>query len=455
MTRLGLVVVKSYSHRTRFGFSLGIAVVLWAWPGAAAYRLAHVAGTDEPGFGGDRGPAVAAQVNEPRALAIGTDGSVYIADTGNHRVRKVFDGIMTTIAGSGERGGSGDGGPAVDATLDTPSDVAVGKDGTVYGVTSSGLRRIDGSTGQITTLLGFRDWLYAVTNDNDGNVYLVVTPFALPPNYPGAVQSYLLTIEGTRDCGPSFEPLFRRWDSRLYDVAADSRHRVVFAFRGDYGDHGAVNRSGRVLWSDDDEYYSLSQAEGIAIDRSGALLISGRSFYAHGRRYLLQRKGSGLRSIAGGGTLPVADGAFADVVALDPQALATSSDGTIYVVHRGRQVYALNPISWRRETIVAVLGGQRWGRRWVSAYAEEEDGTLHYAQPGRRGRAIFRDLPVGTYRVYARYDEEGLSCDARDCGWSGAPDDCPRRLNDPVVALTPEEPVHRVHLQLMDSFPCL
>ena len=67
----------------------------------------------------------------------------------------------------------------------------------------------------------------------------------------------------------------------------------------------------------------------------------------------------------------------------------------------------------------------------------------------------FRDLAPATYRVYAHYDEEGLSCDATNCGWSGAPGDCPRSLNDPVVRVTLEQPGHHVRLRLLRSFPCV
>jgi serine/threonine-protein kinase len=66
-------------------------------------------------------------------IAIGPDGSIYVADTLAHRVRRVApSGIVTTVAGTGERGTEGDGGPATEARLDGPSDVAVASDGTIY-----------------------------------------------------------------------------------------------------------------------------------------------------------------------------------------------------------------------------------------------------------------------------------------------------------------------------------
>lgn len=85
------------------------------------------------GFGGDGGPALAARFSSVTALALGTDGSIYVADTGNHRIRRVNpSGIVTTIAGTGRSGYTGDGGPALDADLDEVRWLAAGPDGSLY-----------------------------------------------------------------------------------------------------------------------------------------------------------------------------------------------------------------------------------------------------------------------------------------------------------------------------------
>jgi sugar lactone lactonase YvrE len=101
-----------------------------------------VAGAGTAGFSGDGGPAVKAQLNGPTGVAVDAVGALLIADTANNRVRRVSpDGIITTVAGSGAKGFSGDGGTAVMAQLSEPTGVAIGPDGALY-IADSGNDRI-------------------------------------------------------------------------------------------------------------------------------------------------------------------------------------------------------------------------------------------------------------------------------------------------------------------------
>ena len=101
-----------------------------------------VAGEGTSGFTGDGGQAVKAQLNLPTGLAVDAAGTLFIADTGNNRVRRVSpDGTITTVAGTGAKGFSGDGGTAGKGQLSGPNGVAIGPDGALY-IADSGNDRI-------------------------------------------------------------------------------------------------------------------------------------------------------------------------------------------------------------------------------------------------------------------------------------------------------------------------
>src|SRR5207342_3372457 len=94
-------------------------------------RVTTIAGRPSPfgtagSFAGDGGPATNASFYNPRGLALGPDGSLYVADSLNHRIRKITpDGIINTIAGTGVAGFAGDGGPATSAQFNNPSLIAL------------------------------------------------------------------------------------------------------------------------------------------------------------------------------------------------------------------------------------------------------------------------------------------------------------------------------------------
>lgn len=122
-------------------------------PGGA---IAAVAGTGDYGYSGDGGPAVEAAVDYPSALALDAEGRLLIADSANHAVRRIEpDGTIVTIAGTGTRGFGGDGGPASAATLNAPEGLAVDSAGAIYVSDSRNhrIRRID-PDGTILTIAG-------------------------------------------------------------------------------------------------------------------------------------------------------------------------------------------------------------------------------------------------------------------------------------------------------------
>jgi uncharacterized protein (TIGR03437 family) len=95
--------------------------------------ITTIAGSNSSNYSGDGGPATSAGLNMPSGVAVDSSGNIYIADAGNYRVRKVTpDGTITTIAGTGRPGNTGDGGPATSATVARLGSIAVGADGAVY-----------------------------------------------------------------------------------------------------------------------------------------------------------------------------------------------------------------------------------------------------------------------------------------------------------------------------------
>lgn len=115
--------------------------------------LAVLAGTGRAGYAGDGGPAGEAELDRPGGLAVAANGTVYIADTGNNRVRAVSPtGVITTVAGNGHDGSGGTGGPAVAADLPGPTAVALDRRGQLYVVDDNGVQLVSAS-GTLTTLV--------------------------------------------------------------------------------------------------------------------------------------------------------------------------------------------------------------------------------------------------------------------------------------------------------------
>ena len=117
-----------------------------------------VVGTGEPAYGGDGGPATRAALREPFMCAFDAQGNLFLAEAKNHCVRRVDQatGIITTVAGNGQAGYSGDAGPATEATLNEPYSLQVDRNGDLYIVDrlNAAVRKVDGATGIITTAAG-------------------------------------------------------------------------------------------------------------------------------------------------------------------------------------------------------------------------------------------------------------------------------------------------------------
>lgn len=183
-----------------WGLCFGTAV---AWiPATAAVEksdakgikavITTVAGTGAPDFKGDGAAALAAGLSNPRGIAADAAGNVYISDSTNNRVRKIdaATGTITTVAGNGNRDYSGDGGPAVKASIAFPMGLTVDREGHLYiaDARNHRIRRVDAKTGIITSVAGqgmrglggdngpalsaLLSYPTSVTVDEEGNLYI-------------------------------------------------------------------------------------------------------------------------------------------------------------------------------------------------------------------------------------------------------------------------------------------
>jgi sugar lactone lactonase YvrE len=171
-----LVIADSANHRIREVDPTG--------------TIRTIAGTGGQGFRGDNGPAVNAQLSNPKGIIFDAAGNLLIADTANNRIRKVdVNGVITTVVGTGAHGSAGDGGPALEAELWEPRTLAVGSGGEVY-FTEPKIHRIrevdaDGTISRLagTSIAGFAgdggpavdarlDTPRGIDVDADGVVYI-------------------------------------------------------------------------------------------------------------------------------------------------------------------------------------------------------------------------------------------------------------------------------------------
>jgi uncharacterized protein (TIGR03437 family) len=360
--------------------------------------ITTVAGNGNSGFSGDGGPATGASLNGADGVAVDAAGNLYIADGGNNRIRKVSNGIITTVAGNGNSGFSGDGGPAVNASLAFPNGIAVDSAGNLFmaDTGNSRIRRV--SNGTITTVAGngafgyFGDGgpatntsLYlpfGVTVDSAGNIYIADTD----NNRIRMVSNGTITTI-TGDGNPGFFdgvpapvglvnlPQGVAVDSigNLY-VADTDNNRIrevsggtnalitTFAGNGTYrfsGDGGPATNA------------SLNDPNGVAIDSAGNLYI------ADTNNYRIRKVANGtITTVAGLDSPFLGDGGPATSASLDhPQGVAVDSAGDLYIAdtydNRIRLVFFNGTIT----TIAGIGGG---GGSFSGDGGLATSASLHY-----------------------------------------------------------------------------
>src|SRR5438270_1805500 len=302
----------------------------------ADYVITTAVGTGEKGFAGDGGPATAALLNGPFDVAFDRAGNFYFSDTFNHRIRRVDarSGGITTIAGNGEPGYSGDGGPAMRASLNEPYGIAIDRAGNLYVADrlNRRVRRIEAATGIITTLAGTGEAAYS----GDGG----------PAGRAGLAEPNGLALDAE--------------ERHLYiaDVA-DHRVRIVDLSAGMIDTFAGI---GQPEHGGDDGPAREARIFGARAVKLGP----------DGTVYILERQGSSLRAvdpatgpittIAGTGARGYAgDGGPALAAVFDaPKEMAIDRDGNILIVDT--ENHAIRRFDCRSGRVTAVAGGQQGQR---------------------------------------------------------------------------------------------
>jgi sugar lactone lactonase YvrE len=305
--------------------------------------ITTVVGTGEKGYAGDGGPARAALLNGPFDVCFDRAGNLYFSDTFNNRVRRVdgATGVISTVAGNGDQGFSGDGGNAIDAALNEPYGIVVDSAGILYIADrlSRRVRRVDLASGIITTAAGTGEAAYG----GDGG----------PADRAGLAEPNGLAF------GPG--------ETRLYitDVA-DNRVRVIdlaSGIIGTFAGTGAAEHSG----------------DGRPATEAGTFGARAVKVGADGTVYILERQGSSLRAvdpitgiistIAGTTARGYAgDGGPALAAVFDaPKEMAIDGDGSLLIVDtENHAIRRFDP----RSGIVSHFAGGRQGGGGDGAAAE-------------------------------------------------------------------------------------
>jgi len=253
--------------------------------------ITTVAGNGTEAWSGDGGPAAAAQLDAPWSVAADSRGNLYISDSGNHTVRKIAtDGSITTVAGTGVRGSSGDGGPATRAQLNVPLGIAVDGAGNLYVAECLGSRiRKISAAGAITTVAGNAQLAcpHGVAVDASGSLYIADTySNQLRKVSPDGTIS---TIAGNGahgfagDGGPALNAMLNAPTGLAMDASgnlyvADTGNNRIRKIGSDGTIVTVAGCADLFHFSSDDGLPAtaavLSGPQGVAVDRAGNLYIA-------------------------------------------------------------------------------------------------------------------------------------------------------------------------------------
>jgi uncharacterized protein (TIGR03437 family) len=393
--------------------------------------ISTVAGNGKSGFAGDKGPASAAMLNEPTDVAVDTLGNLYIVDNLNFRIRKVStDQSITTIAGNGKPGFSGDKGPATQASLNAPIGVAVDASGNVY-ISDTGNQRIRQvtSAGTITTLAGTGERNFSgdgkqstaasiadpqlMAVDPSGNLYIADQSNSRVRKVSS--QGTITTFAGSGagrfagDGGPSYLAVLDDPQGIAIDQAgnlyiADTVNNRVRKVGAD-GIISTVAGNGQATFAGDGGlaiHASMVTARAAAVDNQGNIYIADRD----NNRIRKVTPGGKITTVAGNGQATSSgDGGPAAAAAVNsPSGVALDAAGNLFIAadHRVRKVSADGTISTFAGTGQSGFSGD--GGLAVNAQlsnptgiATDPSGNLYIAdQNNHRIRKVTADGKIDT-----------------------------------------------------------
>ncbi len=296
-------------------------------------KIETVAGTGQGGYGGDGGPAAQAELDQPFHCDMDIGGSLYIAEAQNHCIRKLDlnTGIITTVAGCGQKGYSGDGGPAAEAAMNEPYALQVDGNRDIYIVDrlNAVIRKVDAGTGTITTVAGNGTKGY----EGDGG--------------PGPQAQ----MREPNDCcldGRGGLLIADVQDQRVRRL--DLRTGIITTFAG----NGEKARTG-----------DGGPAAQAGINGCRAVCVDGQ-----GNTYICEREGNGIRMVNPQGIITTIAGTGEQGYTGDggpavwattngPKAIRCDGGGNIYVVDT--ENHAIRRIDREGGNIVTVAGGRKGG----------------------------------------------------------------------------------------------
>jgi sugar lactone lactonase YvrE len=306
--------------------------------------ITTAAGTGAPGFSGDGGPATGAQLKNPRGIVVGRSGNLFIVDTDNHRVRKVEaeTGVITTVVGTGVQGFGGDGGPATSAQLAFPTGLAMDARGDLFiaDLFNYRVRKIAAGTGLITTVAGSGP------------------PAPAPGGFAGdgspATGARLNLPRGVALDASGNLFIADSGNARVRKVAAGTGIITTVAgtgtagFAGDGGPATSAQLGG---------FLGVDGPGGVGVDASGDLFIAD----SFNNRIRKVSAGTGIiTTVAGGGTGDRGDGGPATSARLSgPASVALDSTGNLFIADPGH--YRIRKVDADTGAITTVAGTGRAG----------------------------------------------------------------------------------------------